>query len=698
MKFHKISTLRLGASVSLSLAISSTTGKRFLLKELAVPDHQGYLARQLRAEFDLLRSVDHPGLLKPVAMLDQDHALVYPEVAYSLAQLLANRGKLPFEQVASLVGQVAQALDGLHEAGYCHGSLDPHSVLVTPGGDVVLGDFLGHKLDSPDPFPDPDPFPKYQAPECYDAAFGLITLKTDLYSLGFLALEALTGKDFPGLFPLGQMGEPLAWHLDPLKKLEGLSDSLPHVPAGFVDLIKLLIEKSPHKRGFRSAKDLLRQLSRRDFLQPAPLPVSLVEPKTQPVGAPSPAGEILHRILVLKARDEAGVRPVVLVPGKPVLIGSQAGCDWRPGTVGLDNKHAILQSGPDGQWYLYDLRAKGECRVNEQRAPVLPVREGDTLSLGNRRYSAELAETLLPSRTLFGVQIARELSRGHEGRSYLGLLAKKSQPVLLRVFPEVFNRQEAWVRRLLQDGARLGNNPTRAILTKWEAGRRPLKDGRMVWYLILSYPLRGNLVERIEQADPVSPGRLVVLASTACRALSDAHALKVVHGNLHPGCIWFDGSNRIRLSFVPAPLDPRILFRDGDGKAQLASHELYRAPELFGTGSVGDQSTDVYALAATLLHFLTGKKPFDPGNASLVGVRKLKEMELPAFCPLHRGFPLAKTIALFRKALHPDPAARFRAPRDFLAALHSMLAASPRVHHHRPDPARRSRQISKMAQ
>ena len=665
MSFKTVGTLREGNGYSVLLQEDEMTGLRHVVKEVKGPDPDGYLVRQLKSEFELFRKLESPWFLKPVEILRQGKTLVYGEAQCTLAQYLARKGKMNPALVGNLLEQIGQGLESLHKAGFLHTALGPTSVFLGPDGRLLLGDFRPFAFMGKDPMPDPDPLPRYQAPECNDSAFGPVGPGSDLYSLGYLALEALTGAAYLGLFGPGEQGGTLAWHLDPTKRLQDLRGTLPLVPSSLLDVIEAMIPKSPPRRGIKSAKDLLDQLTKRKLVSSQVLPAYLGEGES--AGLQVPASP--PRLLILTPQGLTGGRQVVFVPGKPVLIGNQPGCDWMIQGKGMAARHAILFCDKDGQWLLFDLRGRGDCHVNDLREPVMPVKKGDILRVGSGAHLVDLGEPVDGSRVLCGVNVGRLMGKTREGKFFLGYSEKRRSPVVLQIFPPAFGDDEEWVRRLLQESSTLSHLRNNAILALHEVGRRVLSDKQVLWYVIRDYSLLGTMSKRIYLGDRVPPIRLTRYASSAGRALLEAHGLGVVHGCLHPGTLFFDAADRLRVGFLPLPLDGRIGYRDEEGNPLLGSVVHYRAPELFGTGRPGTPATDVYALAACMLHYLTGRTPFDPGVPSKQAVLALKEKELNTFDPGNPDYPAAETNALFQKALNPDPAKRFAGPAELVMAF-----------------------------
>ena len=110
-------------------------------------------------------------------------------------------GTLEPGRVAALLEQIAEALEAAHSAGYAHCDLKPGNVLLRAGDglDLKLIDFGCAQAISPSQETPPAPgadlrfgSPAYMSPEQLLA--GKIDPRTDLWGLGVLAYEALTGR------------------------------------------------------------------------------------------------------------------------------------------------------------------------------------------------------------------------------------------------------------------------------------------------------------------------------------------------------------------------------------------------------------------------------------------------------------------------------------------------------------------------
>lgn len=110
----------------------------------------------------------------------------------TLRELVAERGPLPAREVSRLMTQVAAALDAAHAAGVVHCDVKPANVIVDPGGTAKLTDFGIARAARDRDEQELLGTARYIAPERVEG--GPVTARTDVYGLGLLAYELLTGR------------------------------------------------------------------------------------------------------------------------------------------------------------------------------------------------------------------------------------------------------------------------------------------------------------------------------------------------------------------------------------------------------------------------------------------------------------------------------------------------------------------------
>ncbi|MFF4877837.1 protein kinase [Micromonospora sp. NPDC000668] len=109
-------------------------------------------------------------------------------------KLRLTEGPLPWAEAVQVGAQIADALAAAHRLGIVHRDITPANVMMTDVGVKVLDFGIATRIGAPDEDEDGGTFgtPAYVAPERLDGAPAQPA--TDVYSLGVLLHEALTGR------------------------------------------------------------------------------------------------------------------------------------------------------------------------------------------------------------------------------------------------------------------------------------------------------------------------------------------------------------------------------------------------------------------------------------------------------------------------------------------------------------------------
>src|SRR5262249_16223877 len=163
------------------------------------PPRPEQLAR-LRTQADAAAPLQHPNIVQ-IYDLYQHNGLPFYAMEYvpggTLAQLLQGKPQ-PVREAAELTEQLAHAVHYAHQQGIIHRDLKPGNVLIAPDDTPKISDFgLAKQLDahsSLTPSTTIAGTPSYMAPEQASGKSKDIGPATDVYALGAILYEVLTGQ------------------------------------------------------------------------------------------------------------------------------------------------------------------------------------------------------------------------------------------------------------------------------------------------------------------------------------------------------------------------------------------------------------------------------------------------------------------------------------------------------------------------
>jgi signal transduction histidine kinase/serine/threonine protein kinase/tetratricopeptide (TPR) repeat protein len=233
-----------------------------ILKQLSSLDEQ---SRHLRQKIQRLKVLHDPRVCTPLALesYGDQQFIVQPWFAgQPLSSWAKQQDKLDLNDFFTLACTLADTLQAVHDAGITHGGIKPHNILIQPGTLTLrLTDFIT-PLDIRDVshfIYDPE-FVRhtlaYTSPEQTGRINYRVDLSTDLYSLGIVFYELLTGQlPFFSSDPLELIHSHLAEEALKVNQLN------PQIPQALADIVAKLTVKQPEKR-YQSTSGLLADLTR----------------------------------------------------------------------------------------------------------------------------------------------------------------------------------------------------------------------------------------------------------------------------------------------------------------------------------------------------------------------------------------------------------------------------------------------------
>jgi len=183
-------------------------GKRVAIKMLHVELHDDDVIARFRREATIATQLDHPNIVRVDDFNVHEDGTPYLVLEYLEGENLAQRlkqGPMPLEQVMSIVRMIGSAIAAAHQLGYVHRDLKPQNIFLVPtelDGHLVevakVLDFGISKMRNSSTVKTQENTllgtPQYMAPEQATGQHASVDERTDVFALGSIVYEMLTGK------------------------------------------------------------------------------------------------------------------------------------------------------------------------------------------------------------------------------------------------------------------------------------------------------------------------------------------------------------------------------------------------------------------------------------------------------------------------------------------------------------------------
>ena len=344
MAYEVLTELGRGDDTIVSKGFDQETGKKVAIKSLAVkweeadPVRKEQFLREARAQANLFDS----HLVDVISVDKQQGWVVMEYMDGSIAEELKG-GPLAADRVREVLVSVLQGLRYLHSQGKVHGRVRPTNLLFDEQKRVKLSDFAS--INDGEELAHPRGDFKYLAPELIDPSWGPIGPATDLYCLGFAALEMLMGARFDSLFggsgtAVGENRQNtwMRWHASG-EQLRPARELVPSIPGDLADAIDSMLVKKVAQRA-NDCGALLKKLQSGSFAAapaPMPAPAPVAPPPSAPAYQPLPAAP---------PADAGGISSVVWILVGVLLLGAVGAVFLLP--KGGANQEVAVESDPPG--------------------------------------------------------------------------------------------------------------------------------------------------------------------------------------------------------------------------------------------------------------------------------------------------------------------------------------------------------------
>lgn len=277
--------------------------------------------------------ISHPHAVSVTDFGEAENGVVFLVMEYldgrTLKDIIRNEGPMPMDRAAEITRQVSGALDAAHQQGVVHRDLKSDNIMLsqTNGGDwAKVLDFGIAKIQQLEGVRDHDitapnlviGTPQYMSPEqCSQTS--PIDARSDLYSLGIIIYEMLSGKvpftgESPTVIMMKQVQDPPP----------SILDARPDLPVSVDKLIKRALAKQPGDR-FQTAGELSQALTHAAEEMGAGASAVIMPPAVE-TASNAPVEVVVDdpdEVTVVQARNDAAVVPPRR--GRPLHIPTGGG-------------------------------------------------------------------------------------------------------------------------------------------------------------------------------------------------------------------------------------------------------------------------------------------------------------------------------------------------------------------------------------
>ena len=210
--------------------------------------------RRFRREAQAATSLAHPNVVN-IYDVGEEEDLYYIVMEYvnglTLKQLISEQGVISIEKIVDIMKQITSAIAHAHANHIVHRDIKPHNILISENGEAKVTDFgIARAMTSATITHTNSVMGSvhYLSPE--QARGGLVNEKSDIYSLGVVLYEMVTGRvPFSGDTAVSIAIKHLQKEVPSPKKLR------PSIPQSIENIILRATAKDPFHR-YNTAKEM----------------------------------------------------------------------------------------------------------------------------------------------------------------------------------------------------------------------------------------------------------------------------------------------------------------------------------------------------------------------------------------------------------------------------------------------------------
>jgi serine/threonine-protein kinase len=255
------------------------------------------------------------------------------------------------------------------------------------------------------------------------------------------------------------------------------------------------------------------------------------------------------------------------------------------------------------------------------------------------------------------------LGQGGMATIYRATDAQLGREVAVKVLHPQYGRDPDFVARFKQEAQAAASLSHPNIVGVYDFGTDA--DGP---YIVMELVDGEDVATLLARNGPLPPRQAARLAAEVAHALAAAHGRGIVHRDVKPGNILVSSDGRVKVA------DFGIARAWADARLTLPGVTLgsvhYFSPEQ-ALGEQATEKSDIYSLGIVLYELLTGRRPWEGDNAAAVAMARISAPP-PLVSDVRPNVPPVLE-AIDRKALSPDPAARYPTADAMADALEAFL-------------------------
>ncbi len=263
-KYRVVRELGKGATATVYLCDDPDADRQVAVKVISFGQDCAAMSRRMRKLFQnegmVSKRLNHPNIVQVYeAVVEDNFAYLAMEYVngFTLEESCRIDKLLPMHRVIGIIFKCAMALDAAYRQGIIHRDIKPANIMISAGDEPKIADFglalnMNKDMDRDSTFIMGVGSPAYMSPEQIKGY--PLNQKTDLYSLGVLMFQLLTGR-----LPFRANNQATLVYRIINTDAPAVTALNPNLPEGLNGIMRRALEKdlySRYRNGTEFAKDL----------------------------------------------------------------------------------------------------------------------------------------------------------------------------------------------------------------------------------------------------------------------------------------------------------------------------------------------------------------------------------------------------------------------------------------------------------